>query len=214
MAKVTKLCYGGEAANTYVYGEEGGPCLIFDLGHNASHCVEEYCRKHHSAILGLFLTHGHFDHILGINDLEFPQKFPIFLSPYDERCLADGKFNGSVDLMGQGISIDPKFSFYPVEDQDEIKIGPFLVKVIETPFHTSGSVCFLIEEDKTLFSGDTLFHNGIGRFDLPGAEPRAMEASLRKLAALDEDIMVYPGHGPKTTIGDEKRRNPYLRSVL
>ena len=211
MPKITKLNYGEQYGSTYVYGDEGQPCLLFDLGYNEGHAVENYCARHHNGqILGLFLTHGHFDHILGINDLEFPQKFPLFLSPYDERCLAEAKYNGSRDLLGEGATIKEQWSFYPVEDQDEIKIGPYLVKVIETPFHTEGSVCYLLE-DKILISGDTLFHNGIGRFDLPGADPRAMEASLKKLLALPDNVVVYPGHGPKTTMGDEKRRNPYLQ---
>lgn len=204
---VTKLNYGGEFANTYILGEEGKPCLVIDLGYNRNHCVENYVKRHHSICAGILITHGHFDHIAGLNELEKEVMAPIFMPKDDLECLADPKRNGSDDLRGEEVLIDERIKPYGVEDEDEIALGGFKVKVIATPFHTIGSVCYYIESLGILFSGDTLFHLGIGRYDLPGAAPRMRRSSLRKLGDLPDDTKVYPGHGPSTTIGDEKRFN-------
>lgn len=210
MAKVTTI-NRGELGNTYVYGDEGEPCLVFDLGSNKNDAISEYAAKHHNGnLLAIFLTHGHFDHILGLNDLTLPQRFPIIIGSEDAPCVDDPVLNGSATLTPKGTTIKDGLSYYLCEDEDEIKIGPYFVKVIATPFHTEGSVCYYIEEDGILFSGDTLFRGSIGRSDLPGACPRFQQGSLKKLMALPDETIVYPGHGPKTTIGQERRFNPFL----
>ena len=225
---VVKLCYGGEAANTYILGEEGAPCVIVDLGDNRAHRVENYCARHHAGIAGLFLTHGHYDHIAGLNDLEDGFDAPVVIHMDDEPCLHDPHLNVSDDLFGVWFELKKNLAIYRCEDGDEmtvgahkekdeqgneITVGGYHINVLHTPFHTAGSCCFYLPEEKILFSGDTLFHLGIGRSDLPGAKPRLMDASLRVLRNLPDDVVVYPGHGPKTTIGDEKRYNPYLMNL-
>ena len=107
-------------------------------------------------------------------------------------------------MLGLGKMTFEDLSAYPVEDEDEIKLGEYLIKVIGTPFHTQGSVCYYLEQEGILFSGDTLFYRGIGRYDLKGSCPRFKEESLRKLCSLKDDIIVYPGHGKKTKLGEEK----------
>lgn len=98
-----------------------------------------------------------------------------------------------------------------VNEQDEIEILKYKIKIIETPFHTDGSICLYLENQNALFSGDTLFHLGIGRTDLPGGHEQYILDSLKKLAALPHTTKVYPGHGEMTNIDNEMRYNPYMR---
>ena len=178
-----------------------GRCAVIDPGGGAEAVIsaveESACTPE-----CILLTHGHYDHIYGFK--EGLPSYPVFLSEEDHIFLTDPHYNGSIELFDDPLTIDGLLP-YPVEDEDEIKLGNFFVKVIATPFHTGGSVCFYLEKEGILFSGDTLFSHGIGRYDLKGACPRFLESSLRKLMKLPEETVVYPGHGRKTTIGEEKR---------
>ena len=224
--KVTTLGMRGslDLANLYVLGEEGEPAVIIDLCTNENHRVEDYCARHHSGIAGIFLTHGHFDHIAGLNDLSEGFDAPVVIHQDEVDFLYDPKKNVS-DLFETNFTLGRELAIYPCEDEDEIRVGArqildesgekvtvggYVFHVIHTPGHTLGSCCFYLPEEKILFSGDTLFRNGIGRDDLPGARPRLFENSLRKLMALPGDVVVYPGHGPRTTIENELRYNSYL----
>ena len=215
-----------DVANIFVLGEEGQPALIFDFGDNANHRIEEYCAKHHSGIAGIFLTHGHYDHIAGLNDLKEGFDAPVVIHVEEVEYLTSPRLNVSEGLFGEPFELTRKLAIYRCEDEDEITcgahqvtletgekatVGGYEVHVIHTPFHTRGSVCYYLPEHHLLFSGDTLFKGGIGREDLPGAMPRLREASLRKLAALPEETIVYPGHGPRTSIANEIRYNPFLK---
>ncbi len=209
--KVAKLSYHPAFANTYVLGEEGEPCLLIDPGYNQNGVLNRYVEKHHQGkILALILTHGHFDHFYGLKDFEGLDNIPLFMSEEDFVCLGDPKKNASFDLA-EPFSLEKEVSPYFLEDQDETKIGPFEFQTIATPFHTKGSICLYFKEDGIVFSGDTLFKLGVGRDDLPHAAPKEKERSLAKLFALPEETLVYPGHGGKTTIGDER---PYLSDYL
>lgn len=228
--KVTTLTKKGdmELANMYVLGEEGEPAVIIDLSYNDNRRVEEYCAKHHSGIAGIFLTHGHYDHIAGLNDLSKGFDAPVIIHMDDEECLHDPYLNVSNGLFGREFKLSRELAIYRCEDEDEIRVGAHRIKneageeitvggyefhVIHTPYHTAGSCCFYLPEHKILFSGDSLFHLGVGRSDLPGSKPRLFASSMKKLMALPEDVTVYPGHGPKTTIGTELRYNEYLKNL-
>lgn len=198
---IAKLAFDPEACNTYIVGEEGKPCIVIDPGSNANGSLDNYIEKHHKICLGILLTHGHFDHIGGLRTLK--HLATVFMGEDDIPCLEDGKLNGSgffdlaeaVDVKG----IEP----YALDDEDEIKLGGYLFKTIATPFHTKGSVCYYLQSAKTLFTGDTLFHLGIGRTDMPGGSERTIDSSLRKLLALPPATKVCPGHGENTTLGNE-----------
>lgn len=208
---INRLNYKADLANTYVVGFEGQPAFVIDPSYNKNGVLENYLSKHHSGLLGILITHGHYDHILGLKDFKGLDKTPLFMGSDDIICLSDSKFNVSNELFDDPLILEG-LNPYPLEDGDEIKLGTFIIKAIATPFHTRGSFCFYLEESKVLFSGDSLFHLGVGRSDLPGSCPREMEDSLAKLKALPDETVVYPGHGPKTLIGDEKRYNPYFLS--
>ncbi len=193
-------------ANTYVIGNENSPCIVIDPGNNENGCLDRYIKKHHNGVvLAYLLTHGHFDHILGLSDLTYKAK--IYVHEEDEIFLTDDRYNLLKGLAIKGYEVET------IKDNETLKIGDSSFLVIHTPFHTSGSVCYLLDSENALFSGDTLFHLSVGRSDLPGSAPRKMESSLKKLLMLDENTKIYPGHGPSSTLKAEKRLNPYLSGL-
>jgi hydroxyacylglutathione hydrolase len=205
MVNIVKLYHGGEECNTYVLGKEGEPCVVVDPGYNENGSLDNYIERHHKTCLGYLITHGHYDHIQGLMSLK--HQAMVFMAEDDIDCLSDPYLNGSNELKGEEVRID-NIQPYALDDEDEIRLGSFLFKVILTPFHTKGSCCFYLESDKVLFSGDTLFKLGIGRTDLPGGSSRTIGESLHKLACLPIDVKVYPGHGETTTIKNELAYNP------
>lgn len=202
--KVVKLNFNPSFANTYVLGEESEPCLLLDPGYNENRVLDRYVEKHHQGrILALLLTHGHFDHFLGLQDLGHLGDIPLFMSEENFPCLGDPKKNASF-FLDEPFSLGREVRPYFLEDGDETKIGPFAFRTLATPFHTKGSICFYFQRERILFSGDTLFKLGIGRDDLPHAAPKEKESSLGKIFALPSETLVYPGHGGKTTVGEGK----------
>ena len=155
----------------------------------------------------VLLTHGHFDHIGGLAELKQNRKIPIYIYRDDAPFLVDDDLNGSVFFGFPGCSTPADKTF---EDGQVLEIAGMKIKVLHTPGHTAGGVCFLIEKD--LFAGDTLFNSGVGRTDLPGGSMKAIKDSIRsKLFKLPPDTRVYPGHGPETTIDFEMKSNPFVR---
>ena len=205
MSNFVKLCYNPSFCNTYVIGEEGSPCLIVDPGFNENGCLNRYIAKHHDGkILAVLLTHGHFDHFAGLNFIDKTDNFPLFMSEEDAPCLDDPKKNASF-YLSSSIVLKEAIQPYFVEDGDEITLGKYRFNVLTTPFHTKGSICFYFKEDALVFSGDTLFRLGVGRDDLPWADPRSKQDSLEKLFALPFQTKVAPGHGPMTSIEQEEK---------
>ncbi len=152
----------------------------------------------------ILLTHGHFDHIMGLNDLKKALDAKAVICK-DDLIISDN-INEFIRLFG-GLSesVPPVYEKF-VEDGDILTVGNMRIKVIHTPGHTEGGVCYLI--DDKLFSGDTLFRESVGRTDLFGGSFEKLVDSIKnKLFKLDDNITVYPGHGPATTIGHEKKYN-------
>jgi len=197
------------SANTYVVGEKGGSCVIIDMGSTTDRVIK-YVKENFTGCSGVLLTHGHWDHIRGIP--KFLDAFPnttIFIDENDAILLIDARLNGSVsmDRKQKIANVEP----YRVEDGDELRFSEKLVfQVIETPFHTLGSVCYLCETENALFTGDTLFKGDIGRSDLPHNARRMQNSSLAKLKTLDSKYVVYPGHGDESTLEKEFKNNQYL----
>jgi hydroxyacylglutathione hydrolase len=188
------------ATNCYVaHSEKGKEAIVIDPGLDIPVEAEQifsYIKKENLNVKLIVNTHGHQDHISG--DTIFQEKYnvPIYIHKFDapslEEELEQKKFPKPVLL----------------EDGSIIKIDDESLKVMLTPGHTPGSICLVGE--KIVFTGDTLFNEGIGRTDFPGGSMKDMQTSLQKLMRLPEYLLVYPGHGPTSIIANEKRNNPFL----
>lgn len=204
--RVVHMNLGMMGTNSYLV-IEGNKALIVDLG-GYSDRLTEYLDENGLTLEYILLTHGHFDHISGIGRLSEKTGAKICISAEDEIMLTDNRKNGSADFripFDEVAEADIVFS-----DGDIFEFEGIQIKVIATPGHTKGGVCYLIEDEKILFSGDSLFRLSIGRTDLYGGDMRVLLRSLKeKILVLDDDITVCPGHGELTSIGFEKENNPY-----
>lgn len=154
----------------------------------------------------ILLTHGHFDHIMGLNSLKKTLNAPAVICK-DDLAISDN-VNEFTRLFGVPDIVPPTYEKF-VKDGDVLDVGDMQIKVIQTPGHTEGGVCYLIGEN--LFSGDTLFKQSVGRTDLFGGNLEKIRHSVKEvLFKLDENIKVFPGHGPITTIAYEKKYNEII----
>lgn len=157
--------------------------------------------------VAIFLTHGHYDHILALEAVKEKYQIPVYASKEEEELLGDVSLN----LTGQvrrPMTVRPETL---VSDLEKFIVAGFSVQAIHTPGHTKGSVCYYFPEESLLVSGDTLFHGSVGRTDLPtGSTAQIMESLKRLLETLPEETDVLPGHEAATTIGYEKRYNPFV----
>jgi glyoxylase-like metal-dependent hydrolase (beta-lactamase superfamily II) len=162
-------------------------------------------------------THAHVDHISGAKDLQEATQTEVFL--HQDDLLLLNSLPMQAFMFGLEMKPPPKINRFIKED-DIITVGAYDMRVIHVPGHSPGSVCFYMlrsvagNEKPILFAGDTIFHRSIGRYDLPGGSYEQLMTSIRnKLFVLPDDTIVYPGHGPMTTIGEEKRYNPFLSDI-
>ena len=157
-------------SNTYVVGKINQNCLIVDLGNNDSSIIE-YVKENYNLVEGILLTHGHYDHIQAVDSFikEFNYNIPIYVSKFDFELLNNPNLNCSA-LHNKKVVV----SFNPIliENEKDINLRSFNIKPIFTPYHTSGSICYLLEDENALFTGDSLFKLSIGRTDLPTSDDR------------------------------------------
>lgn len=195
------------AANNYLLYDENikSAVLIDCAGSNEE--IFKFIEKNNLILEYILITHAHFDHCLGLK--QFREKFPdvkILLAKADEELYKNLAYQ--CDLFGQR-RVDPVGIDEFIDDTKKIKFLDNEIKVISTPGHSRGSVCYLIDDN--LFSGDTLFFEEIGRCDLPTGSFKEIEQSIKeKLFKLDDKIKVFPGHGDNTNIGHEKINNAYF----
>ena len=206
--KVGKFVLGPVATNCYIgINEETKECFIVDPATCPPEFVS-YIKNAGLTVKAVLLTHGHFDHIMGLDALlkEFP--VPVYAHEAERDVLESEQLNSSASMLGQPYSFSG--ADY-VTNRQELRIAGFEIRVIYTPGHTIGGCCYYIEKEKTLFSGDTLFHGSVGRTDLPTGSMGQLVSSVRdRLFVLPDDTKVYPGHMEETTIGYEKRYNPFI----
>ena len=200
--KIHTLPLGDYQTNTYIVENEGR-CAIIDPGY-APETILSFLEKHSLAVDAILLTHGHFDHVGAVERIVEAASCRLWMRQAD---------------WSQKLSPLTSY-FYPIancdftevqfcEDGETISAAGLAFRVLETPGHTRGSVCYLC--DDALFSGDTLFAGSCGRTDLPGGDWNTILASLKRLSELPGEYTVYPGHGNSTTLSQEKLYNPYMR---
>ena len=199
---------GPFAVNCYLFWDEAS-CdgVIIDPGDEAEQIMSEL-EQFGVVPRAILLTHGHGDHIAAVASLKDYYKIPLYIGFGDESMLEDPSLNISA-YFDEPI-LAPRAE-HLVKDEDLVVIGAIKLLVIATPGHTPGGVCYLDEEDGFLFCGDTLFAGSIGRTDLPGGDWETLRDSLlNRIMTLDDETVVHSGHGPDTTVGHERRTNPFL----
>lgn len=195
--------------NTYLLvREETKECLIIDPSDDEEGQISSFLQQRALTPQAIFLTHGHDDHIGSVNALKRRYGIKAYIAKDEEEFVESTYFNLS-QMFGHPRVIEPDLFFL---DGQQMDILGTRMQVIATPGHTPGGECFYFPEEKLLFSGDTLFLESVGRSDFPGGSTLSLIASVRKLMELPEDVAVLPGHGERTTIGHEKKFNPYCRS--
>lgn len=206
--KVEKFVLGAVRTNTYIaYDEDTKEAVIVDPADKASY-IKTQVEDRKLKVKAILLTHGHFDHIMAVKYLRDELKVPVIAHSSEKQILNSDQANLSSVVGGNGISIDADNY---VEDNEVLECIGQKIKVIHTPGHTVGSVCYFFEDELVLFSGDTLFRESMGRTDFPTGNISSMQHSLKEvLAKLDDKVTVYPGHEGETTIGYEKMYNPFF----
>ncbi|MFR5602182.1 MAG: MBL fold metallo-hydrolase [Lachnospiraceae bacterium] len=204
--RIKTIVLGAVSTNCYlVYGEEKKDAVIVDPADNAPYIIQQ-CVGSGLKPQAILLTHGHFDHIMAATELREHYGCPIYASAKEAAMLADYSLNLSGSCGTDQIGLEADFW---LRDGEELSLAGFGWKVLETPGHTSGSVCYYIPEEEVLISGDTLFEESLGRTDLPTGNTAAIIRSIiNVLFPLPDETMVYPGHGSPTSIGHEKQYNP------
>ena len=204
------LTVGSFGTNCYVLSADrsANECLVVDAGLDGDELAEVLCGQGLTAA-ALVLTHGHADHIGGVEGLRraFPQ-IRLYVHPLDACMLVDAEQNLS-SLAGTDLAVGP--ADVSVADGDVIEAAGVRLEVIHTPGHTPGGISLSNRAEGVVFTGDALFAESVGRTDFPGGDHQQLVAGIRRrLMVLPEQTRVYPGHGPSTTIGWEKCHNPFL----
>ena len=213
---VTGFPAGAFAANCYVVAPaRGAECVIVDPGQDAQQGIEELLLRYRLKPIAVLLTHGHIDHMWSVAPVCGAKGIPAYIHPDDRELLADPAKGLSLAVGQQlfgGITFTEPDDVRELTDGSALSLAGLDFTVRHTPGHTPGSVTFGSENG--LFSGDLLFAGSIGRTDLPGGDHQAMLRSLARTLTLPDDTLVLPGHGPQTTIGAERRTNPFLTGLV
>lgn len=205
--EIIPIIYRQFSANTYLVGNKGENVLVIDPG-VATGDLAESIKSQYSGVDAILLTHGHFDHMGGVDFLVSTFHCPVYLHENDAAFLSNTRLNGSASY-GKSVTsgVDP---ILLSDDEGFTRLG-LTIQSVATPFHTKGSVCYWFKELNAIFTGDTLFRGDIGRTDLPSGSERSVESSLDKLRVLPGELMVYSGHGHSTTLEREKKFNRYFK---
>lgn len=212
MIKIEKFVFNPFQVNSFVLYTESGECFIADpscQGDAEIKILEDFINENELIPTGVINTHGHVDHLPGVKYFKEKYQVPFYLSQEDEFLV-----NGAVEYGAV-------FGFYleqpPLPDKhlkegEVLILGDDEISLIHVPGHSPGSIVFYLKNESTLITGDVLFALSIGRTDLPGGNYGQLITGIKeKLLVLDDETLVYPGHGPATTIGQERKMNPFLQ---
>lgn len=196
MLRTYCLPLGDYQTNCYILHEESSKtCCVIDPGYSPD-VVLDKVDDLGLTVEAILLTHGHFDHVGGVKEIAAETGCPVYLHEADLS-------------MPPMMTAGPLYHTHTYTESDQLNMAGLTIGVLHTPGHTPGSVCLVAEN--SLFSGDTLFQGSCGRTDLPGGNWLTIKNSLNRLAAIEANLWVYPGHGGSTTLAQEKRYNPYMR---
>lgn len=213
MLNILSFTFNPFAENTYIAYNEDNHCIVFDAGCSDEYEQEQLLRElstRRLKVLKLVQTHCHLDHVYGAAWMEREFRVRPWINKIEESLL--GMARGIAHNYGLDMESPPPPEGF-LEEGHELKIGNDRFEIIHTPGHSPGSLCFINHEGAFILSGDVLFRESIGRTDLPGGNFEQLENAIRqKLYTLPDHYVLYPGHGPETTIGHEKKYNPFVRS--
>ena len=202
--------------NTYIVWDDTKECIVIDAGNLSARedkMLAEFIEEQGLKPVLAVNTHCHFDHILGVEFLRETYGVKFAASSADLPLLKNGRASGA--MFGMELGALPEAIDIDLASLDEIKFGNTTLKVIATPGHSKGCVSLYHEESKTLFTGDTLFRESIGRTDLPGGDyPTIIKSILGSILPLGDEVTIYPGHGDKSNIGHESLYNPFVVEAL
>ena len=205
MARIHTLMVGQLQTNCYIIQSQS-KALIIDPGDEPERIVR-FTRDLDVIPSRIIATHGHFDHVLGVNKLRASLKIPFQIHK-DDLPILESMQTRVRQFLGFDVPPPPKVDSY-LQDGDIVKFGTENIRVIHTPGHSPGSIS--LQGNTYVLTGDALFNQSIGRTDLPGGDLEILLSSIRKrLFTLDDETVVYPGHGPETSIGDERLANPFV----
>lgn len=191
----------------YVYREGGNECIVIDPADKGKYIYETLKNKGYE-VKAILITHGHFDHIWGCGELRELTEASVYALDMEKDVLENSELNSSA-MVGRPCTV--KADVY-MHDMDVVDIMGFKIQVLATPGHTQGSCCYYFVSENTLFSGDTLFLESVGRTDLPTGSMSALSRSISsKLSSLPDETEVLPGHGDRTTIAHERDYNPFWK---
>lgn len=213
---IARFVFNPIQENTYVVWDATGECAVIDAGNLSAredNALVNFITEHKLRPVLALNTHGHFDHIAGVEFLRTTYDIPFAMSGKDAFLL--GAAASSARMYGVEVREAPAKIDRDLDSLTETGFGDTRFEIIATPGHTPGHVSFYEPQSKTLFTGDTLFRESIGRTDLPGGDYSwIMRSIIEKILPLGDETKVYPGHGDQTTIGHESLYNPFIVEVL
>ena len=214
--KIARLIFNPIQENTYIIWDDTLEAAVIDAGNmneRENEALAKFIADNGLKPKYALNTHGHFDHLLGVDFLREKYGAQLAMSSKDEFLLKGASV--SAELFGVKADALPEAIDIDLEGKESIKFGNTELKIIPTPGHTPGHVAFFEPESKVLFTGDTLFRESIGRTDLPGGDYSwIMRSIIENILPLGDDVKIYPGHGETSDLGHESMYNPFVVEVL
>lgn len=206
--KIERFAIGSMGTNCYLIENENTKEMILVDPAICPDGLMEYVKSSGYTPKAILLTHGHFDHVMGIDGWVKEYGIPVYLQEEEREVLARPEWNLSS-------AFGPSYDYHAVDtlkDGEWITLAGYEIKVLHTPGHTQGGCCYYIPAESVVISGDTLFYRSVGRSDFPTGDTLTLMRSIQeKLFTLPDDVIVYPGHGDATRMGDEKKKNPFVK---